>query len=246
MEVHAHTHTPRKKWTHYFWEFLMLFLAVFCGFLAENQREHMIEHQREKQFIQSIIIDLSQDTVALNELIADYKQKGKDLDSLMFLLNAPDIKENGAPIYIKGRLTPRMTYFNPIDRTILQMKNSGGFRLIRNDKASTSILNYYASFNFIDQVQNVNRQQAETYRNITLDIFDPLVFEAMLSDTTTNVKIEENNPALLSYDKKLLTRLTGAIHYFNSSRRTLGMNFYKQKRNADRLISLLKHEYHLK
>ena len=22
MEVHAHTHTPRKKWTHYFWEFL--------------------------------------------------------------------------------------------------------------------------------------------------------------------------------------------------------------------------------
>jgi len=23
MEVHAHTHTARKKWTHYFWEFLM-------------------------------------------------------------------------------------------------------------------------------------------------------------------------------------------------------------------------------
>ena len=22
MEVHAHAHTPRKKWTHYFWEFL--------------------------------------------------------------------------------------------------------------------------------------------------------------------------------------------------------------------------------
>ena len=36
MEVHSHTHSPRKKWTHYFWEFLMLFLAVFCGFLAEN------------------------------------------------------------------------------------------------------------------------------------------------------------------------------------------------------------------
>ena len=28
MEVPAHTHTARKKWTHYFWEFLMLFLAV--------------------------------------------------------------------------------------------------------------------------------------------------------------------------------------------------------------------------
>ena len=29
MEVHARTHTERKKITHYIWEFLMLFLAVF-------------------------------------------------------------------------------------------------------------------------------------------------------------------------------------------------------------------------
>jgi len=42
MEVHQHAHTPRKKWTHYFWEFLMLFLAVFCGFLAEYKLEHTI------------------------------------------------------------------------------------------------------------------------------------------------------------------------------------------------------------
>ena len=45
MEVHTHTHTARKKGTHYLWEFLMLFLAVFAGFLAENQREHIVEHQ---------------------------------------------------------------------------------------------------------------------------------------------------------------------------------------------------------
>jgi hypothetical protein len=55
MEVHHHshlasgeTHTSRKKWTHYFWEFLMLFLAVFCGFLAEYQLEHKIERDKEK------------------------------------------------------------------------------------------------------------------------------------------------------------------------------------------------------
>ena len=36
MEVHSHTHTPRKKWTHYFWEFFMLFLAVTLGFFVEK------------------------------------------------------------------------------------------------------------------------------------------------------------------------------------------------------------------
>ena len=66
MEVHAHAHTERKKWTHYLWEFLMLFLAVFCGFLAENFREHQVEHQREKQYMQSLITDLTLDTAMLN------------------------------------------------------------------------------------------------------------------------------------------------------------------------------------
>jgi hypothetical protein len=51
MEVHHHSHTSRKKWTHYFWEFLMLFLAVFCGFLAEYQLEHKIEKDKEWQYI---------------------------------------------------------------------------------------------------------------------------------------------------------------------------------------------------
>jgi hypothetical protein len=36
MEVHAHTHTPRKKWTHYFWEVLILFLAMFCSLSEES------------------------------------------------------------------------------------------------------------------------------------------------------------------------------------------------------------------
>ena len=35
MEVHHHAHHEGKKnWKTYFWEFLMLFLAVFCGFFG--------------------------------------------------------------------------------------------------------------------------------------------------------------------------------------------------------------------
>ena len=45
----------------------MLFLAVFCGFLAEYQLEHQIEKDREKQFIQSFIEDLETDTAAINK-----------------------------------------------------------------------------------------------------------------------------------------------------------------------------------
>src|SRR5436190_4074040 len=77
MEVHAHTHSARKKWTHYFWEFLMLFLAVFCGFLAENIREHMIEVNRSQQYIHSLYEDLQSDTLKLANTI-NYNTKKLD------------------------------------------------------------------------------------------------------------------------------------------------------------------------
>jgi len=87
MEVHAHSHTPRKKWTHYLWEFLMLFLAVFCGFLAEYQLEHVIEHQREKKYVRSLIQDLKTDTANLQSYITLRKEKRIMMDSLLLLLS---------------------------------------------------------------------------------------------------------------------------------------------------------------
>ncbi len=61
MEVHHHSHHP-KKWKEYISEFLMLFLAVSLGFLAENVREEqIIEHQTESVLAQ-LRVELMQDT----------------------------------------------------------------------------------------------------------------------------------------------------------------------------------------
>ena len=99
MEVHQHTHTPRKKWTHYLWEFLMLFLAVFSGFLAENQREHMVEQEREKQYIISLTYDIKADINHLNTIIENKNKRQVQLDSLTLLLNTPGNEEMGNSIY---------------------------------------------------------------------------------------------------------------------------------------------------
>ena len=69
-------------------EFLMLFLAVFLGFVAENIREHKVEREREKEYIETMISDLKEDTALLNTSISNFKQKGIELDSLIILLNS--------------------------------------------------------------------------------------------------------------------------------------------------------------
>ena len=103
MEVHAHSHTARKKWTHYFWEFLMLFLAVFCGFLAEYQLEHKIERDREKQYMRSLLNDLKTDVLNIDTVQQKNFLVRQMADSLYLLLTLSDHSANTNSIYYLAR-----------------------------------------------------------------------------------------------------------------------------------------------
>ena len=85
METHEnHLHkAPRKKFWHYFFEFLMLFIAAFCGFLAEYQLEHIIDREKEQEYIGSMINDLSADTTNLSEVIKGYDIIALRIDTLL-------------------------------------------------------------------------------------------------------------------------------------------------------------------
>lgn len=48
----------------------MLFLAVLCGFLAENQREHYIEHKRAKLLAKNLYKELFEDSVNVRQFLA--------------------------------------------------------------------------------------------------------------------------------------------------------------------------------
>ena len=70
MEVH-HPHHPthKKKWSEYIIEFIMLFTAVTLGFFAENVREHNIMIERKDQNLFSILQDLKQDSIFIDNTI---------------------------------------------------------------------------------------------------------------------------------------------------------------------------------
>src|SRR5262245_19160403 len=106
MEVHHHAHTARKKWTHYFWEFLMLFLAVFAGFLAENQREHYVEGKKEKQYMRSLWQDLQKDTSTLNYITFRFAESNEMIDSLIYLLKSDQRDQSTCKIYLMARSIP--------------------------------------------------------------------------------------------------------------------------------------------
>jgi hypothetical protein len=150
MEVHAHTHTPRKKWTHYFWEFLMLFLAVFCGFLAEYQLEHKIERDRVKEFSKSLVQDLQNDTAAITVQKKSAATYIALSDSLLRLSKTRLEGRNAAEFSFYTRF---MYWTVPVSwnrATFEQIKNSGSLRYFKNHSLLKKLIKYDVLVNEIN------------------------------------------------------------------------------------------------
>ena len=145
MEVHHHAHPEhgKKSWKSYFWEFLMLFLAVFCGFLAENRREHYIEHKRAHVYAASMVDDLVLDTVALGKVIQYWTYAAHNVDTLLQLLSTsgPDQIPSGK-LYWYGLWGGASGIFVPNDATFQQMKSSGSLRYFTNKALSRKVAQY--------------------------------------------------------------------------------------------------------
>jgi len=247
MEVHAHSHTAPKKWTHYFWEFLMLFLAVFCGFLAEYQLEHKIEKKKEKQFMKSMIEDLKADTVSILTLLQHRTARLQMSDSLRRTIIENKYSENGAAFYYWGRNISRRGFFFSADGTIQQLKNSGGLRLISNTSIADKIIAYDVQYRDIQRQQDLEEVQLNEYRIKAGRIFDAAVFSKMTNlEDTILIEKPEGNPQLKDGSPALLNELANSLNYWSVGSARLMHLWQQLNGKAIELITLIKKEYHLK
>ena len=241
MEVHHHAHHEGKKnWKSYFWEFLMLFLAVFCGFLAEWQLEHVIEHSREKEFINSMIEDAQIDTANINKVSKENKRKLLYVDSLAtacYNYNAD--KSNDYEIYRLYRvMLSADNIVKPTERTLLQLKNSGGMRLIRNETSANSII-------FYDGIEKDVLAQEEAVDKIIYDFLNASyeLFNFKFYNTSTYQGISDK-AILLSHDNVKLIQFANKISSYGAILSQYNFRLKAMNENAVKLIGTLIKEYH--
>ena len=138
MEVHHHSHHP-KKWKEYITEFLMLFLAVTLGFLAENLREVYVEKERSHELISSFIRDVELNVVLMDSLIQSNKKSLLKSDSIALYI-----------VKIKKDIDLNVVYEIPAvsyrylsnNDTYDQMKSSASLRYIKDSVLLDKILQY--------------------------------------------------------------------------------------------------------
>ena len=142
MEVHAHSHTERKKWSHYLWEFLMLFLAVFCGFLAENFREHQVENERAKGLAKNLYKEIYADSIAVQQKIAIRNKKEEECSYFINYVkdsSLTNLSHRFDPAFTWAFIQSSRLLFEPNDGILNQLRNSGELRYFKSNELQAII-----------------------------------------------------------------------------------------------------------
>jgi hypothetical protein len=256
MEVHAHTHTARKKWTHYFWEFLMLFLAVFCGFMAENIREHKIEQLRAKEFTKSLVQDLQNDTAAITSEKKSAQLYISVVDSLLKLSNTP----------LEGRHASEFSFYTrfvywtvPVSwnrNTFEQIKNSGSLRYFKNGLLLKKLLEYDGLVNEINSESNANSIRGNMLLPLINSIIEPALHHELskhflisldtMSNKTREFFFSYKAGSLENKREKIRELLNMVVVQQRNFQFQINTRWREAQALATELISDLKKEYHLK
>jgi hypothetical protein len=206
MEVHHHPdlHHKEKKWKEYFLEFLMIFLAVTLGFFAETIREKISEKHREKDYIIGLINNVQNDTSDLKGLINRNALEIKAIDSLMKISknNSANLPVQDSIFFYAVQYTITLHLFQFNDLTLVQLRNAGGYSLIKAGKVADSIALYESKNNDIKiQERFVTDYYTQTWASFK-QVFDgPLTKTFFHSYETTN-KIPNDLYVLISKDQE--------------------------------------------
>ena len=259
MEVHHHAHDPaaphhKKNWKSYFWEFLMLFLAVFCGFLAEYQLELTVERHREKEYAALLIQDLENDTITILAGIKQFEKILVSIDSISSVVYSgiSGNKVRGSFYYHSqiGTTSPIILWN---DATLIQLTQSGNLRYFRNHELVNKISSYYSRQSYVRSLNNGDRERREITLALRSKILNnhyynyyskvlPVDTLQFLPDSLMKniIPIENSDPLLLNEYANSFENRKGYMNLILSN------TVPRAIADARELILLLKKEFHLK
>jgi hypothetical protein len=253
MEVHHHPdlHHKKKNFKEYFLEFIMIFLAVTLGFIAENVREHINERAQGKQYIQSLVEDLESDTARMNDIIQFDQAKIITLNNMYQCYDT--ITNNIKATSCMGALIKYSKVNRPFllnDRTITQLANAGGYRLLKKEDAD-SILAYQRMYrNDYDFEKTIYQEAQDNLRNTLTElanfkVVSPLENVSSLSGPDTG-STSLNGWLLFSGDKRLLNKWFNQLRLYLRVTKAQSTLLNSLKAKATSLINFYKSNYDFK
>ena len=233
----------------------MLFLAVFCGFLAENQREHYVEKKRAKAFARSLAYDFSRDTGNLLYITNRIKIQIKNTDSLAAYLKSHTFSEVRNIDLFTLTVVDRYPAYRWSRSTLEQIKNTGSLRYF-ND----SIIQFISSYDALSHHMDEDHRNDEEMANRATASRDRIVDIGYPNELAYSLNLHFDSVIKTPYYKEfagndktpLLTHDSAALKIFLNERLNIRRNLDIRANDElntllgqnRRLIRALKNKYH--
>ena len=252
MEVHHHTHHP-KKWKEYITEFIMLFTAVTLGFFAENLREHTIVNEKIEKNKIAILKDLKQDAITIDSIFKNEDLLINEFNKTIYILAL--YKQNkisdsqlldsirSLPFLVAGTST---LYMN--NSSFKNMQSSGLLSNLDNVQLKTQLSYYYeVVFKRMESNNNFFDQAGINFNNAYLVGLGKLIREDEIIDKNypTNNPIEYTK---YMFDLKKTKDLLKSDEFVYDVQRYYNYIFVyrlaltKAREENNKLIQLMEHE----
>ncbi|MFZ0283565.1 MAG: hypothetical protein WAL29_18070 [Bacteroidales bacterium] len=246
METSGNPKTDARKvknYKDYFFDFFMLFLAVTLGFFVNNLSEEHSDRQREEQYMKSLINDLISDTAQVQEVYSDIKIRIAGIDSLLHVLENQH-QENFISnfYYFAVKYLNSATFYSGSDRTISQLKSTGGLRLVRKIAISDSIVNYYSSS---DNVKYNTGFCLDEFNKILDSEIEILYFKYLRSYNIDSIPHLKDLELLINEPVKI-NQFYNQVIFYLSSLINYNILITDLKKEAESLMGLVNKCYNLK
>ena len=248
-QQHLDQFSPKKKWYVYFIDFIMLFVAVTLGFLAENVRDQQTDKNREISYLKNVHEDLLVDINKFEYVISSNNFRLLRLDSLHMEINkvSPDLPS----LYYYIRNLALRTTFESSHLGLDQIKASGGFRLIQNAKIIAGIQDYERRLNSAMKLEEIRERTLEQARFKMAVVFDAGTLYQMTKNQSMfkgeKMEVRFKRPAYAAPfvvgDRKTFNELINYINLGSNANIALNERFNELKSIAKALDAAIMEEY---
>ena len=158
MEVHHHPEVEKKGLKEYLLEGLMIFIAVFMGFIAESIRENITNKEHVQQLCRGFVRELQSDTVRLDKVITANYEYVKNDDSLLMLLQQPMAKIDTRQLQQLVGNSCSIKLFEGSTGSINAIKTELHLKQFSNSSIANHISNYQYQQGIVKHVEDMELQ----------------------------------------------------------------------------------------
>jgi hypothetical protein len=246
-------------WKKYTFEFLMLFLAVFFGFLAENAREDFAEKQQAIELAKSFYEELKNDSVSVALKVEGRIRKEKAIEYMVHFFRDSSLTSSSKLLSVNfiWAITARTPIiFTPRTVVLNQLKSSGSLRYFKNKELQRLIGDLSVAIDYIQVRQEYENSIFNSYIEPIMTSHMDYEFQFKLWEGNTifdRLEAYENSNEYIPFrlsqiekiDRDVIINSLGYYHT-NGLKSTRLIPFQKYMEVNAATLNELRNEYNLK